>query len=159
VSDLLGEPGDRGLYRCTIAAHSSLRASDADRDAVAERLRRAAVEGRLEPEELEERLHAALRARTYGDLQPLLNDLPAQPAAWKRTRAPAPRAVLGVTLRVVLALAVVAVALVVAAMMATWWVLWALIWFAVRGRGRGCFGAHCSQRSRAVQRRRLAGMR
>ena len=47
-----------------MAEPSHLRASDADRDAVAERLRRAAAEGRLEPEELEERLHTALRART-----------------------------------------------------------------------------------------------
>ena len=54
-----------------MAQPSYLRASDADRDAVAERLRRAAVEGRLQPEELEERLHAALRARTYGDRVPV----------------------------------------------------------------------------------------
>ncbi len=51
-----------------MARHTSLRASDADRDAVAERLRQAAIEGRLEPDELEQRLHTALRAKTYGDL-------------------------------------------------------------------------------------------
>ena len=153
----MGEPGDRCRYRWQIAAHSSLRASDADRDAAAERLRRAAVEGRLEPEELEDRLHTALRARTYGDLQRLLNDLPPQPAVWKRDRAPAPRAALGVALRVVLVLVLVAVALVVAAMMAAWWMLWALVWFAFRGRG--CFGVHRSPRARAIQRRRLAGLR
>ena len=60
-----------------MARQSSLRASDADRDAVAERLRQAAVEGRLDPDELEQRLHIALRARTYGELDRLLGDLPA----------------------------------------------------------------------------------
>ncbi|MEU6444353.1 DUF1707 domain-containing protein [Streptomyces sp. NPDC047046] len=53
------------------------RASDADRDAVAERLREAAAEGRIDFEELDERLGAALSARTYGQLRPLLADLPA----------------------------------------------------------------------------------
>ena len=102
-------------------------------------------------------MHAALRARSYGDLQQLLNDLPAPPEAWKRDRALAPRAAFAVALRVVLALVLVAVALVVAAMVAAWWVLCALISFAVRGRG--CFGAHRSRRARAMQRRRLAGLR
>src|SRR4051812_50015005 len=94
-----------------MAPHSSLRASDADRDAVAERLRRAAVEGRLEPDELEERLHSALRARTYGELERLLNDLPSKPVAWERRRTeamPAARSALVVAMRVVLTLAVVA---------------------------------------------------
>ena len=61
----------------------SLRASDADRDAVTDRLREAAGEGRLEPEELEERVHAALRARTYGELGRLVADLPSdRETAW-----------------------------------------------------------------------------
>ena len=51
-----------------MARHAALRASDADRDAVAERLRVAAVEGRLDADELEQRVHVALRARTYGQL-------------------------------------------------------------------------------------------
>ena len=57
----------------------SLRVADADRDRVAERLRRAAGEGRLAPEELEERLEAAFAARTQADLAPLVADLPAEP--------------------------------------------------------------------------------
>jgi hypothetical protein len=120
-----------------MSPHSSLRASDADRDAVAERLRGAAVEGRLEPDELEERLHAALRARTYGELRRLLADLPAKPTAWDLhgTRVmPAARTALAVTLKALVALAVVAVVIVVAAAMATWWVLWALVWFCLYGR-------------------------
>src|SRR6059058_1204864 len=110
--------------------HSSLRASDADRDAAAEQLRHAAVEGRLEPDELEERLHSALRARTYGDLQRLLNDLPGKPVAWERPRAgamPVARTALAVALRVVVTLAVVAVVLVAIAAMSAWWILWAVV--------------------------------
>jgi hypothetical protein len=61
---------------------SSHLASDADRDAAADRLRRAAGEGRLQPDELEQRVAAAYRARTVGDLAALTADLPV-PAAPK----------------------------------------------------------------------------
>jgi hypothetical protein len=57
---------------------ASLRASDADRERVAERLRTAAAEGRLTHLEFEERLARALRASTYGDLDPLVADLPGE---------------------------------------------------------------------------------
>ncbi|MEU2726380.1 DUF1707 domain-containing protein [Streptomyces griseoviridis] len=53
-----------------------LRASDADRERVAEILRDALAEGRLDMEEFEERLEATYRARTYGELTPLTRDLP-----------------------------------------------------------------------------------
>ena len=53
------------------------RAADVDRDAVAERLRVAASEGRLEPWELDDRLGRAYAAKTYGDLETLIADLPA----------------------------------------------------------------------------------
>lgn len=43
---------------------------------VAERLRDATVEGRLLADELDARLELALSARTYGELAPLLADLP-----------------------------------------------------------------------------------
>jgi Domain of unknown function (DUF1707) len=58
---------------------ASLRASDAERDVVAERLRVAAGEGRIEPWELDERLSQAYGARTYGQLAALVADLPCQP--------------------------------------------------------------------------------
>ena len=54
----------------------SLRASDADRETYVKVLREAYAEGRLDGEEYEERMDAAYRARTYGDLLPLLADLP-----------------------------------------------------------------------------------
>ncbi|MER6532615.1 DUF1707 domain-containing protein [Streptomyces sp900105755] len=56
-----------------------LRASDADRERVAEILRDALAEGRLDMEEFEERLEATYRARTYGELTPITRDLPAAP--------------------------------------------------------------------------------
>lgn len=55
----------------------ALLASDAEREAAADRLRRAAVEGRLTPEELEERLSTAFGARTGGELESVTADLPA----------------------------------------------------------------------------------
>lgn len=58
---------------------SDLRAADADRERVAERLREAAAEGRLTPDELEERLEVALSARTYSELNALVTDLPTPP--------------------------------------------------------------------------------
>ncbi|MEV0906057.1 DUF1707 SHOCT-like domain-containing protein [Streptomyces hokutonensis] len=54
-----------------------LRASDADRERVAEVLRDAVAEGRLDMEEFEERLEATYKARTYGELTPITADLPA----------------------------------------------------------------------------------
>jgi hypothetical protein len=138
-----------------MAESSYLRASDADREATAERLRRAAVEGRLEPEELEERLHAALRARTYGDLERLVRDLPRLPVSWQRRRVQ-PRVDLGgvaaIALRVAFALAVLAAVLTLVVVMAAWWMLWAIAWFALHGRG--CARWRGDAR---LQRRRLAG--
>ena len=54
------------------------RVSHDDRERVAEVLRVAAGDGRLSLEELEERLESCFSARTYGDLAPLVADLPGQ---------------------------------------------------------------------------------
>ncbi|SEF60070.1 protein of unknown function [Actinacidiphila yanglinensis] len=59
----------------------SQRVSHDDRERVAEVLRVAAGDGRLSLEELEERLEGCFAARTYGDLAPLVVDLPGQLAA------------------------------------------------------------------------------
>jgi hypothetical protein len=53
-----------------------LRVADADRDRTVERLRAAAAEGRLDPDELGERVSKALTARTQSELDALLGDLP-----------------------------------------------------------------------------------
>ncbi len=57
-----------------------LRASHSDRDRVVEVLRVAAGDGRITADELDQRLEAALTARTLGELAVLTTDLPASPA-------------------------------------------------------------------------------
>src|SRR3954466_12557914 len=79
------------------APSPALRASDADRERVAAALRRHHVDGRLDTDELQERLAACYSARALGELEPLLADLPgpgrpaarpqsggARPWAWRR---------------------------------------------------------------------------
>ncbi|WP_037069112.1 DUF1707 SHOCT-like domain-containing protein [Pseudonocardia acaciae] len=76
-------------------AGNELRVADADRERVAERLRRAHGEGRITLVEFDERVAAAYAARTDGDLATLTADLPPEPvparpvAAGDETRAPA----------------------------------------------------------------------
>ena len=53
-----------------------MRAADADRQFVADRLKDALNEGRLDLGEYDERLQQTYSARTYGELDKLLNDLP-----------------------------------------------------------------------------------
>ncbi|HEX6856542.1 MAG TPA: DUF1707 domain-containing protein [Streptosporangiaceae bacterium] len=65
------------------------RASDADRDRVADALREHYAVGRLSADELDERLTTALGARTLGELNRVLTDLPGparalpQPGGWR----------------------------------------------------------------------------
>jgi Domain of unknown function (DUF1707) len=65
-----------------------LRAGDGDRARVAERLRRAHDEGRLDLDEFDERVTAAWAARTYGDLEALTVDLPPEHTPAVRAAAP-----------------------------------------------------------------------
>lgn len=152
-----------------MASQAMLRASDADRDAVIERLRAATAEGRLDAEELDERLDAALRARTYGELERLVADLPMSDALpWRRRRAqvvPAARSTLAAAFPILVTAAVVTAVVVAVAVAAAWWAVWVLVWFFMCGR-RGCstrrLGAG-SQRYRrtsahAMQRTRPAGL-
>lgn len=74
-----GDADDEGLARRP--SEADLRVSDAERHQVAEVLRHAAGEGRLDLEELEERLEWAFAAKTYGELEPLVRDLPSQDLA------------------------------------------------------------------------------
>ena len=55
---------------------SATRASDRERDAVVQRVQEAFADGRLDDSEFDERMRAALTARTHGDLDVLLTDLP-----------------------------------------------------------------------------------
>lgn len=78
-----GEPSGPG-------ASPDFRASDADRDRVLDVLRVAAGEGRLTPDELDERVTAALTSRTLGELAVLTADLVTGPAWPEMAPAPAP---------------------------------------------------------------------
>ena len=71
---------------------TDLRASDAERELVAERLTRHAAAGRLDPDELEQRLGAAYAARTSAELERLTRDLPAEQPPRPRRVVPRVRA-------------------------------------------------------------------
>ena len=58
----------------------NLRASDADREATADRLRQHHTDGRIDQEEFQERLDRCYAAKTLGALAELTRDLPADPA-------------------------------------------------------------------------------
>ena len=89
----LAGPADQGGGRARI------RAADADRDHVAGLLGTAYTEGRLSKDEYDDRLSSAFAARTYGELDRLLDDLPGpglkpQPAVVP-TRVPVSRKING----------------------------------------------------------------
>ena len=76
-----------------------MRAGDSDRKAVADQLKTALDEGRLDLSEYDERLQQTYAAKTFADLDGLLDDLPGtvppqqsqvQPAAPAGAPAPAP---------------------------------------------------------------------
>jgi hypothetical protein len=56
-----------------------LRASDADREATADRLRQHHIDGRLDQDEFQARLDRCFAAKTVGELAELTRDLPADP--------------------------------------------------------------------------------
>lgn len=80
----MAEPQDQN------SSAMEMRASDTDRELVADRLREAAGHGRLSMDELDERLELTYAARTYAELEPLTRDLPSS-----GTTAPLPAPVAG----------------------------------------------------------------
>ncbi len=130
-----------------MAHRSALKASDEDRERVAERLRHAAGEGRLLAEEFEQRLATALRARTYGELDSVVSDLPGgRPsrgghdvsAKGRRRGLPSPSplmlAALVIAIPVIVA-AVIAAIVVLMTVMAMWAVLALVTWRAFGNHG------------------------
>ena len=84
LEDTAAKPtaGDEsGTGAVEAARGAGLRASDRERDAVVQRVQQAFAEGRLDDTEFDERMRAALTARTHADLDALLTDLPAETAA------------------------------------------------------------------------------
>ncbi|MGH2910006.1 MAG: RDD family protein, partial [Solirubrobacteraceae bacterium] len=71
-----------------MSSRESLRASDSDRERAVTVLHDAATEGRLDADELDERVARAFSATTYGELDSLVEDLPmpVRTAAPARTR-------------------------------------------------------------------------
>jgi hypothetical protein len=63
-----------------MAAGNEMRVSDAEREAAASELREHFASGRLDSEELNERLDRAFAAKTRGDLNALFTDLP---SSWR----------------------------------------------------------------------------
>ncbi len=127
-----------------MARRSTLRASDAERERIAEQLRHATAEGRLLTEELEERLEAAFAARTYGELDAVVADLPGaavrrrerpQSTPWLR---PVPILALIILAPFLFSL-LLAAAVVVATLFSTWVVVLVVGWwlFGHRFRYRG----------------------
>jgi hypothetical protein len=53
-----------------------IRASDADREATADQLRRHHTDGRIDSEEFQERIDRCYEAKTLGELDELVGDLP-----------------------------------------------------------------------------------
>ncbi|MFJ2561650.1 DUF1707 domain-containing protein [Streptomyces sp. NPDC087568] len=77
--------------RTAAAPVAELRASDADRDRIADILREALAEGRLNADEHAERVEGVLNAKTVGELEVFIQDLPAAhqgPVAAAYTPAP-----------------------------------------------------------------------
>jgi hypothetical protein len=137
-----------------MARYSTLRASDSDRDRVAERLRNATAEGRILAEELEERLGTVFAARTYGELDAVVSDLPVPHERRKSTPL-----WVKATIGLAILLAVIAVLAVVALMvlgLASAWLLWLFVAWGCFGRqhGGGRFGprGHSRADARALHR-------
>jgi hypothetical protein len=69
-----------------------MRAGDGDRKAVADQLKTALDEGRLDLSEYDERIQRAYAAKTYADLDGLLDDLPGTvPVQQSQIQPAAPR--------------------------------------------------------------------
>ena len=119
---------------------SELRASDADRERIAERLRAAAGEGRLTADELEERLERALTARTEGELGPLVADLPAA----RRPAGPRP---LRPDFGPFVALSLMFVAIWALTGMGYFWPIWPILGWGISFVGPGSLRGSCRQRS------------
>jgi Domain of unknown function (DUF1707) len=119
---------------------NELRASDADRERVAERLRTAAGDGRLTPAELEERVEGAFSARTEAELEPLVADLPMPPA---RERRPARRPDLAPFVAVSLML----VGIWALTGMGYFWPVWPIAGWGISFLGPGSLRGPCRRRS------------
>jgi hypothetical protein len=120
---------------------SEIRASDDERERTVEALRRHAAAGRIDAAELEDRLGLALTATTRGDLERIVEDLPAEraqtrPAAVRRQKHAC--GAYGKSPQSMLAIAVLLVSIWALTGAGYFWPMWPLAWFAFAGlRWRG----------------------
>ena len=129
-----------------MAGRHTLRASDSDREKIAERLRVAATEGRLSTDELDARLGAALKARTYHELDSLVADLPGKKLAPRRTgaRGLAVSHPVAATAIALAAITVAIAALAIVAMVGAAWIGWMVFAWIFFGSKRSRCGSHMS---------------
>jgi Domain of unknown function (DUF1707) len=123
MSTQYNQPWGRGfgpLFRGTYS-DQHLRVSDAERQAVADRLAEYFSEGRLDQAEFDERVGQAMSAKTRADLNGLFSDLPdtGAPAVPEHLRRRRRHPVLLIALFVVLAIAAAHV---------LWWATIPLLW-------------------------------
>jgi hypothetical protein len=109
------------------ANDTAMRASDEERNAVADKLSRHFAEGRLDSAEFKTRLDAAMSATTRGQLNGLFYDLPRLPAD---PPPPPPK-----RQRILPYLFLIAVLVIVAGALLPWWPLYHVPWvlFAIVG--------------------------
>jgi hypothetical protein len=141
-----------------------MRASDSDREQFVQRLHQAATEGRIASEELEHRVSAALKARTYDELDETVADLPGPRRPGRvPTRRTAPQFALSAVranpwliVFAIPALAVTAAMLLAAAVM---WLVLAVVVMIVGGhpRNRGLYPGSRRPRQGLRSPRRGAG--
>jgi hypothetical protein len=98
-------------------APDQLRVSDAERQEIADALGKHFADGRLDRDELDERVHRAMSAKTRADFAGLLDDLPPAGAPAGAT-VPPPRRRRRLASPILLA---VAVLVIVASFSAPWW--------------------------------------
>ena len=160
-----------------------MRVGDGDRQAVADQLRKALDEGRLDLGEYDERLQRVYAAKTFGDLDGLLDDLPGtvppqhsriQPAASAAGAVPAPqapRAAVNQFARwtgpyggvVLVSVAIWAITSMAAGHLTYFWPMWMLIpmLFGVAGQwhsyGHGGDSRRAEHDARKAERRRRRG--
>jgi uncharacterized protein DUF1707 len=111
-----------------------LRASDADRERVAHLLRDGAGDGRLDMDELSERLDNVYAARTFGELHAQTRDLPV-PATRRAVSTGRPRVP---TTFVWISVVLIAIWALTGA--GYFWPLWPMLWFGfavLRSRAHG----------------------
>jgi hypothetical protein len=114
----------------------SLRASDADRDQIVDRLHKASTEGRIASEEFEQRVSLALKARTYSELEETVADLPGPGGRRQPARRSAGRWAVGAvrTHPLLLLFAIPAVAVTAALVLAAT-IAWAVVMMALMVAG------------------------